>query len=337
MVDNDVRMGTDARSGKPRPAGTGPRMLAAHAWPFDANRRREDHGFFGPDSPTWKVWTSPTALLGFQRSIAVEAFDPFLTAAVTGTQGIYTDPMGRLDSTLTYFTIIAVGDSRAAVEASELLQRVHARGTGIEPISGLRYSANDPDSQLWIHLTGWHSVLKCYEMFGAGPLTPAEEARYWADCVIAAELQTCDPAKVPNSRDGVRAYFAEQRPRLCWSEDADRVARQILYPPTGGTGVLVGQVARRLTPAVIATLPQWMRRISGLDQSSAVDAAVVPATRALMTSVTPMPLRKRLATIAAPQLVRVWDNAYSSAPPLRDEIVTPAQARARFGKASKTG
>ncbi len=309
-------------------------MLAQRGWPFDGERRREHHGFFGPDSPTWRVWTSPTALLGFQRSIAVEAFDPFLTAAVTDTQGIYTDPMGRLDSTLTYFTIVAIGDSRAAIESSELLQKVHARATGVEPISGKRYSANDPASQLWIHLTGWHSVLKCYEAYGPGPLSPADEERYWADCAIAAELQTCDPATVPTSRDGVRRYFAEQRPRLCWSENADRVARQILYPPVATTSPLIAWTARGLTPAVIATLPRWMRRLSGLDQWRLTDAAVVPATKAAMAFARPLPVRLRLADIVAPSLRAVWENALRGRPPLRDEVVTPAEARERYGSAA---
>ena len=31
-----------------------------------------------------------------------------------------------------------------------------------------------------------------------------DESRYWAECVLAAELQTCDPAKVPRSRADVR-------------------------------------------------------------------------------------------------------------------------------------
>jgi hypothetical protein len=29
--------------------------------------RRDEYGFFGPDSPSWKVWASPTSLIGFQR------------------------------------------------------------------------------------------------------------------------------------------------------------------------------------------------------------------------------------------------------------------------------
>jgi uncharacterized protein (DUF2236 family) len=125
--------------------------------------RRDDYGFFGPGSPSWKVWASPTALIGFQRAVVLEHFDPFLAAAVTDSAGVYTDPSGRLDRTLAYFLTVAVADGRTAVSVSAALMRIHARARGIEPITGARYSANNPDAQLWIHVTGWHSVLKCYE------------------------------------------------------------------------------------------------------------------------------------------------------------------------------
>jgi uncharacterized protein (DUF2236 family) len=182
--------------------------------------RRDDYGFFGPDSPSWKVWASPTSLIGFQRAVVLEHFDPFLAAAVADSAGIYADPTGRLDRTLAYFLTVAVADGRTAISVSDALMRIHARAKGIEPITGTRYSANNPDAQLWIHVTGWHSVLKCYERYGPGPLSAAEESRFWAESRIAAELQTCKPADVPVSRDEVRQYFADVRGRLCTSEHA---------------------------------------------------------------------------------------------------------------------
>ena len=144
-------------------------------------------------SPSWKVWASPTSLIGFQRSVVLEHFDPYLAAAVADSAGIYTDPSGRLDRTLAYFLTVAVADGRTAVGVSDALMRVHAKAKGVEPITGSRYSANNPEAQLWIHVTGWHSVLKCYERYGPGPLSAAEETRYWAEARIAAELQTCKP------------------------------------------------------------------------------------------------------------------------------------------------
>lgn len=132
------------------------------------NRPREDYGFFGPGSPSWKIWAAPTALIGFQRSVVLEHFDPFLAAAVADMSGIYSDPAGRLDRTLAYFLTVATADGRTALALSDHLMTVHAQATGIEPITGTRYSANNPASQLWIHVTGWHSVLKLRDVW-AGP------------------------------------------------------------------------------------------------------------------------------------------------------------------------
>src|SRR5215212_8354784 len=110
---------------------------------------REDYGFFGPGSPTWRVWGYPTsATVGFQRSVVVEELDPFLVAAVEATNKVRDKPRQRYDRTLEYFATVAFGDTRTALKAAETLVKVHARAVGVEPISGTRYDANDPDSQL---------------------------------------------------------------------------------------------------------------------------------------------------------------------------------------------
>ncbi|MGH3714139.1 MAG: oxygenase MpaB family protein [Micromonosporaceae bacterium] len=313
---------------------TNTRMLAGHGWPFDATRPREDHGFFGPDSPTWRVWTNVTALVGFQRAVVLEHFDPFLTAAVADAQGIYSDPLGRLDGTLGYFTIVAIGDGRAAIEASELLKKVHARATGIEPITGKRYSANNPESQLWIHLTGWHSVLKCYELYGPGRLTPEQERRYWADCAIAAELQTCQPSDVPRSREGVRDYFEAVRPRLCSSERAHRAMHYLLRPPRAKVGLQTWLGGKLLARATIASLPAWMRELGGFDQYRVVDLGARVSGRVVAAALTPMRLRLMAAGRVAPSVQSMWRWALTGAPPQRDAIVTPAEARERHAGGS---
>ena len=65
------------------------------------------------------------------------------------------------------------------------------------PKVGNRYDANDPHSQLWIHMTAWHSILYAYERYGPGKLSPAEEAQYWEECAVAAELQQLLDHHVP--------------------------------------------------------------------------------------------------------------------------------------------
>ncbi len=137
----------------------------------------EDYGFFGPDSMTWKVWSYPSSLtVGFQRAVVVEELDPALIAAVDKTHDIYKRPRTRYDRTLRYFSMVAFGDSRSTSQVADVLVRIHSKAIGTDEITGERYDANDPESQLWIHLTAWHSILKAYEMYGPGKLTAARRS-----------------------------------------------------------------------------------------------------------------------------------------------------------------
>ena len=296
---------------------------------------REDWGFFGPDSPTWKVWSSPTALIGFQRAVVLEHFDPFLAAAVADSQGIYTNPLGRFDRTLDYFLTVALADGRTAVQASEMLMKIHAKVTGVEPMSGRPYSANDPESQLWIHITGWHSVLLCYERYGPGPLSEQDELRYWADCVTAAELQTCDPALVPRSRQEVREYYAAVRPRLGTSERANRAMHYLLRTPRANASLGLWAGSHLMAPAAIATLPKWMRELGCFDQPAALDLAVLMPARISVRAANPPRLRGAVLDTLAPRTAASYEHWATGAPPLRDETINPAEAFARYGRASR--
>src|SRR5919109_1417198 len=136
-------------------------------------------------------------IAGLSGAVVVEELDPFLVAPVTVSSKIYSQPRVRYDRTLKYFATVKFADSRKVAKASEMLMKVHAKAGSLEPVSGLWSDPNNPDQQLWIHLTAWHSILYAYERYGPGPLAPADEARYWQECAVAAELQTCDPAAVP--------------------------------------------------------------------------------------------------------------------------------------------
>jgi uncharacterized protein (DUF2236 family) len=299
----------------------------------------EDYGFFGPGSVTWRVWTYPTSLtIGFQRSVVVEELDPSLIAAVDQSGAVRDRPRTRYDRTLRYFALISLGDTRSAIKASEVLVKVHAKGVGIEPLSGNRYDANDPKSQLWIHLTAWHSILYAYERYGPGRLSPADEERYWAECAVAAELQTCDPDDVPRSREGIRAYFAEMRPRLAGSEAAQKMMdhllnAQVMFPPMPpALRPATWVVNQAMRYATIATMPRWMRKMAGLRQSRIVDVAIRPVMRINFIVLHRSPrLQLRLLPLLSPSTVSVAAPALLGIRPERAETLTPAQARERYG------
>jgi uncharacterized protein (DUF2236 family) len=296
-----------------------------------------DYGFFGPHSVSWKVFSYPTALsVGFQRTVVTEMYEPFLLASVNDTQAVMTRPASRYDRTLQYMSAITFGDSRTAVRASDILVKVHSKVVGTEPISGLRYDANDPHAQLWIHLTAWHSVLYTYEKFGPGRLDADEEARYWSECATAAAFQTIDVDEVPRSRAQVRAYFARMRPVLAATEATQRHVAALL---DGGSVLLPATTPRPLSAlvaalsrkATIATLPHWMRKMGGVEQSAFTDAWVTAVTRALMRAAARSVTAQRLMVHhASPHSAPVLDPVLCGVPPLSLRTWSPEEARRHY-------
>lgn len=299
----------------------------------------QDYGFFGPDSVTWRVWSYPSSLtVGFQRAVVVEELDPNLIAAVDKTHDIYQRPRTRYDRTVRYFAMVAFGGSRETATASDVLVKIHSKAIGTEPYGGGRYDANDPASQLWIHLTAWHSILYCYEKYGPGPLSADDEARYWQECAVAAEFQTCSPEDVPRTREGVRQYFEQMRPQLAASEIAVAAMNHLLdakvmMPPMHRAARPVARIAAEVLRAgTIATMPRWMRQMSDIGQPRIVDVLVRPV---LWTAFHLAKLSPRgqvlLLGLLSPSTVPIAAPILLGVPPVSSEILTPADARTRYG------
>lgn len=302
----------------------------------------EDYGFFGPDSVTWKVWSYPTSLsIGFQRAVVIEELDPGLVASVDHTQAIYDRPRTRYDRTLRYFAMVAFGESRTTAEAADMLVRIHSKAIGVDPVTGADYDANDPASQMWIHLTAWHSILYAYEKYGPGRLSAEDEASYWADCAKAAELQTLDPADVPRTREGIRAYFEEMRPQPINSAIARRamahlLRAEVILPPTlprllwPGARVITAFLRR----GTLATMPRWMRELGGVGTSRLLDALVVPPLSAAFTLLSLSPrLQLILLRLISPMTLPIGTRVLRSIRPVNPVTTTPREAQQRFGYA----
>ncbi len=299
-----------------------------------------DYGFFGPDSVTWKVWLHPTSfMVGFQRSVTIEQLDPNLIAAVEKSGGVRYRPHTRYDRTLRYFALVAFGPTEPAVRASDVLVKVHSKAIGHDPVTGGTYDANRPDSQLWIHMTAWHSILYCYEKFGPGRLTPEEEAQYWEECARAAELQTIDPDTVPRSRDAVRAYFEDWRPRLAASEAAQSMTDFILhtevaFPPDRpkGADVVMLPFARLVGAATVSTYPAYIQKMFGLRQSRVTAAAVRVVMKGVVAAMHRSPqLYVAAAGFISPSTVPIVAPLVLGLEPLNPVVLSPREAQRKYG------
>lgn len=299
-----------------------------------------DYGFLGPDSVSWKVWGHPTSyILGFARSVTIEHFDPNLAAAVVQSGGVKYRPSTRYGRTLRYFAMQVFGEAETTCKAADVLVKVHSKAIGTDPVTGGEYDANKPSSQLWIHITAWHSILKCYEMFGPGKLSEEEERQYWAECREIAKLQTIDPDTVPASREEVHRYFEEWRPHLAASEAAQDMIHFIM-PLTVALPVDMPEWQKKalapviwvMSKGVISTYPRYMRQMAGLHQGRLLDALVRLPNKALHALFfKSMNVRLALFQLLAPQAVPVAAPALLGIPAKSDKVWGVREAQEHFG------
>lgn len=298
---------------------------------------RPDEGLFAPDSVARRVWSYPTsALLGFIRAVTIEHLDPDLTAAVDASGQVLQRPALRYDRTVQYFATVLFGDAESVIRSSDILMKVHARAHGPNPVTGGRFDSNDPESQLWIHITAWHSILYVYERFGPGRLSRSDENEYWRECAVAAAVQPIHVEDVPRTRGEVQKYFDDWRDRLAASEAAVHNVDFILAGMRTIFTALPAPMRWALGPVirsgVIATYPRWMRPLLGVHQSRITDAVVTAVIRPGMAALARSPrIQLWFLHRVAPRGGPVLGGYIRGIPAETTSVYSPEAARKKFG------
>jgi uncharacterized protein (DUF2236 family) len=152
--------------------------------------------------------------------------------------------------------------------ALEGIRTIHRRVNGVltettGPFSaGTRYSAEDPELVLWIHLTLLESLPLTYELL-VGPLTADERDAYCAEAAPVAIALCARESDVPRTWDEARGSIERMRlsSRLTVSEQARTLARSVLSPP-GSWALAPATMINRLVTAGL--LPPDLRAQYGL-------------------------------------------------------------------------
>ncbi len=239
-----------------------------------------DPGLLGPESVAWTVLSHPFSLVGGVRSLLIQAMHPHAMAGVAQHSNYKTRQLDRLRRTSYYVVATAFGDTETAHAAAARVRKIHGRVKGIDPITGDPYAASDPENLLWVHAVEWHSFLAAYRAFAMDTLSPEDEDRYIAEGAPIAALLGCPEEIVPKSVAEMRTYFESVRPRLCVSSYAREAMDSVLNPPLTDPQLLALQAPIRvISRAALAITPHHLRRIAGVDQPAAADAAMIAALR----------------------------------------------------------
>lgn len=222
--------------------------------------RPGDDGLFGPRSTVWRLHRDRSFPVAAIRSLMLQALHPLAMAGVAQHSEWRRDPFGRLAATSEYVLTVTYGDRAAAHAAAARVRTVHARVRGVDDVTGLPYSADDPDLLLWVHAAMVDSILCVVERYGRR-LQPGDPDRYVAEMVRFAAIVGVPPDQVPGSVAELAAYLASVELLQATLAARDAIAF-VLDPPDLDEDLRA--TWRDLGQAAIGTLPEWARTRYGL-------------------------------------------------------------------------
>jgi len=258
---------------------------------------------FGPDSVTWRLHADPAMLIGGMRALLVQALHPLAMAGVEQHSDYRADPWGRLQRTVEYVMTTTYGTEEEARRAGLVVQAIHKRVRGTDPVTGKTYSAEEPDLLVWVHAVEVHSFLTAYRRYGSRPCSDVDADRYVAEQVDTASLVGVDPALVPASVSALREYFQSVDDELRPSPYSRDAAKVVLNPPLPLPIRFLKPVAWIPGAAAAGLMPRRLRAMHGIPWVPPADAAVRVAATALTRAmgVLPDPPHLRAAKVRLAQ------------------------------------
>jgi uncharacterized protein (DUF2236 family) len=225
-------------------------------------RTNGDEGYFGPDSVSWQVHREVTVLFGGARALLMQAAHPLVVAGANQTGMYERNPWKRLQRTLILTYTMTFGTRAEADAAAAKINEVHTRINGVDPITGKRYDALDPELLLYVHACLVDSAL-LFEELTIGRLDDEGRDRFHHEQMLAAELCLVPREMIPSSVPALRAWLAdfEDRGDLQVTEGARRVLDLFFDPPAEAEwrGVLRG-----VSRLAYGTLPDAVREMYGV-------------------------------------------------------------------------
>ncbi len=221
-----------------------------------------DDGFFGPESVTWRLHADMSLPVSGLRSLLLQALHPLAMAGVDQHSQWRADPAGRFASTAAYVVTTTYGDRATARAAGDRVRKIHEWVRGTDPVTGRPYQAGDPDLLIWVHAGQVESGLVAADLYGT-PLSASDKDAYVAEMTAAAELVGIPAGRAPASVAELEAYFTAVQPELTLSPGAAATAAYLIEMPT--VEPEMADIWRDLAAASVASLPDWARRMYGLD------------------------------------------------------------------------
>jgi uncharacterized protein (DUF2236 family) len=245
---------------------------------------------------TWRIAGDARLLAASGYSLLMQVTHPSVGAGVSQHSNFKEDPWGRLLRTLDYTSSVVYGGPELAWEAGRRVREMHRRIQGIRP-DGVRYAALEPAPWAWVHATLAEAIVRGHRLFCSPALSPIEIGEFWSEWQRLGRLIGVRDEDLPESWDGLLAYFDEMVEQELSDTEAARDVLAALRDPGAPPLPWMRETAWRLvrwpwaSAGFLATrgmLPPELRERLGVDWSASAQrrfsalAGLARASRPLM-------------------------------------------------------
>ena len=218
-----------------------------------------DDALFGRDTPIRMVHADVVSMMiGGIAALLLQMLHPHALRGVLDHSSFRADMHGRLRRTARFVAVTTYGHRDDAEAAIARVNAIHEQVTGTLP-DGSPYSARNPRTLAWVHLTEALCFLDAYVRYVRPDMPAREQDEYFRQFAVIARKLGCDP--VPESTAEARTLFRTMRADLAVSTETQEIARLITEGRTDG-GMRAIQPA--LAAAAIDLLPPFARPMLGL-------------------------------------------------------------------------
>lgn len=160
-------------------------------------------GIFPPDSAMWRLNREHFVLFGGSSAAILQAAHPMVAMGVAAHSEFRKDALGRLRRTLDAVYEIAFGTKEEAEQMMRKVRAAHARVKGDTP---QKYSAMDPEAQMWVLATLIATTVEMHRRYAAPP-SGEELARFYTDMRVFGRYFGLDSTIGPQTWDEFSAYY----------------------------------------------------------------------------------------------------------------------------------
>lgn len=274
------RTGQPAAAGCPVAHGSTTAGVSSGA---SVNESREDDGYFGPGSVSWRLFSDPSSKLGGVAALLLQSLNPMMMRVFEGTSGYSADIDGRGERTGRYVDTTVFGDRAHADAAGVAVQRLHAASVWTDPRTGEELRADNEEWLAWTHNCIVYGVLRAADAFGP-LLTLAEQNQFVTEQHTAARIVgITDQAFLPADRAALDTYIDENKHWMALTLPAAEISRNLRKPALSGNPIKVW-AGVNIQDGILSLLPDWALLLFGIDGRPMNMRAAAKVTRRFIAS-----------------------------------------------------